>query len=120
MAEMIAYCGLICHTCPIYLATRLENSEEQVKMRAGIVKLCHEQYGTAFTFDEITDCDGCKTGGERLFSASRRCLIRQCARERKLDNCACCDEYVCSKLEAIFRSDPDARTRLNKIRRNRQ
>jgi hypothetical protein len=116
MAEMIAYCGLACHSCPIYLATREEDREERARMKAGIVKQCREHYGITYALEEITDCDGCKTEGKQVFSASRNCLIRQCARERKVENCAYCDEYACSKLEAISRTDPDARTRLDGIR----
>jgi Fe-S cluster biogenesis protein NfuA len=42
MTEIVAYCGLVCRTCPIHSATLQENKEEQVRMRAEIVRLCHE------------------------------------------------------------------------------
>jgi len=42
MNEEMAYCGLICQTCPIYLATREENKAEQDRMRADIVRLCRK------------------------------------------------------------------------------
>ena len=42
---MIAYCGLNCRKCQIYLATRLENKEEQAGMRSEIARLCREHYG---------------------------------------------------------------------------
>ncbi len=45
MTGMIVYCGLSCQTCPIYLATRQENKEEQTRMRVEIAQLCKEQYG---------------------------------------------------------------------------
>ena len=112
---MVAYCGLTCPTCPIYLATRQENKEEQARMRAEIVHLCKEQYGMNYELQDITDCDGCQTEGERLFSACQNCPIRKCAREKELENCAYCAEYACEKLKAFFRTDPAARTRLDTI-----
>jgi hypothetical protein len=36
MNGTMAYCGLVCQTCPIYVATRRENREEQARMRAEI------------------------------------------------------------------------------------
>jgi hypothetical protein len=116
MTEMIAYCGLACQTCPIYLATRQKNKEERARMRTEIVKQCKEHYGINYTLKDIADCDGCRTEGGRLFSASKHCLIRKCAREKKLENCAHCPEYACGKLEACFKTDPTARTRLDAVR----
>ena len=116
MVEIIAYCGLSCQTCPIYLTTRQENKEEQARMRVEIARLCKEQYWKDFELEDIFDCDGCQTDGERLFSQCKNCPIRNCAREKKLENCAYCTEYACGKLEAFFRTDPMARTRLEAIR----
>ena len=116
MGEVIAYCGLACQTCPIYLATREEDEGAQERMRAEIAQLCREQYGMAYGPEDITDCDGCWTDGGRLFSACKDCGIRNCARQRGLESCAFCDEYICERLEAFFASEPSARTRLDEIR----
>ena len=116
MNEMLAYCGLICTNCPIYLATRLENTEKRSRMRADIARQCREHYGLAYKPEDITDCDGCRTEDGRLFSGCRDCAVRSCARERKFENCAACPEYACEKLTSIFTTDPAARTRLNGIR----
>ncbi|HEX9135843.1 MAG TPA: DUF3795 domain-containing protein, partial [Nitrospirota bacterium] len=116
MTEIIAYCGLTCQTCPIYLATRQEKKEEQARMRAEIIKLCKDHYGIIYKLEDITDCDGCQTEGERLFSSSKNCPIRKCARDKELENCAYCTEYACGKLEAIFKTDPTAKARLDAVR----
>ncbi len=116
MIEMVAYCGLACHTCPIYLATQQENREERARMRAEIAKQCREHYGMDYAPEDITDCDGCRAESGRLFKASRNCLIRKCAQEKGLQNCAYCPEYACEKLEAFFRTEATARTRLDAIR----
>jgi hypothetical protein len=117
VSEMMAYCGLVCQTCPIYLATRVENKEEQARMRVDIARLCREQYGMKYEPEDITDCDGCRTEGGRLFSGCKTCLIRKCASQKGLEDCAHCADYVCANLEALFATDPAARTRLDEVRR---
>jgi hypothetical protein len=116
MTEIVAYCGLPCKTCPIYLAARQENNEKKARMRAEIIKLCKEQYGISYKLEDITDCDGCPTEGARLFSARKNCPIRNCARKKKLENCAYCPEYACSTLEAFFKKEPAAKARLDEIK----
>jgi hypothetical protein len=120
MAELMAYCGLVCQTCPVYVATRVEKREEQAKMRADIARLCQQQYGMQYGPEDITDCDGCPTEGGRLFSGCRDCHIRKCAREKGLKNCAHCADYSCPDLEAFFAKDPDAKARLDEIRNSMQ
>jgi hypothetical protein len=116
VTQIIAYCGLACQTCPIYLATRQENKEEQARMRAAIAQLCKEQYGMNYEPEDITDCDGCPTEGGRLFSGCKDCAIRKCAGEKGLENCAYCREYPCDSLTTFFAADPTAKTRLDEIR----
>lgn len=113
---MIAYCGLNCRTCPIYLATAVERKDEQTKMRIEIARECREHYGMQYEAGDITDCDGCRREGGRLFSGCRDCTIRTCAGGKGIENCAHCAEYVCSNLAAHFFLDPAAKTRLDAIR----
>ncbi len=116
MREITAYCGLICQTCPIYLATREKNQGKQTQMRTEIARQCNERYGVRYQPEDIADCDGCRTEGGRLFPPSQSCAIRICAKQKGIENCACCDGYTCEKLEAFFAGDPDARIRLDKMR----
>ena len=116
MNQMLSYCGLVCDTCPIYLVTRETNKEEQVRKRIEIARLCQEQYGLKFELADITDCDGCRTMDGRLFSGCVGCNIRNCAKERAIENCAQCNEYVCERLETFFVKDPSAKTRLEETR----
>ena len=85
-------------------------------MKTEIVKLCKEHYRLNYKLEDITDCDGCLTEGKQLFSACNACPIRNCAREKKLTNCAYCPDYVCSNLEQFFHTEPTAKARLDKIR----
>lgn len=114
--DLLAYCGLICHGCPLYWASQEKSKEKKDKMRLEIARICKAHYGIEVKQDEITDCDGCRTEGGRLFSGSRQCEIRKCARQKGVENCAHCDEYACEILQALFSTDPSAKTRLDVVR----
>jgi len=116
MSTLIAYCGLTCNTCPIYLATREDDKTEQKRMREEVIRICVEEYGLHYELDDITDCDGCRTEGGRLFSGCRDCTIRECAMNYGYENCAWCNDYVCDKLEKLLITDPSAKLRLDQIR----
>jgi len=116
MTEMLSYCGLVCNTCPIYIATREKDKKEQTRMRAEIARMCKVEYGMNYEQSDITDCDGCRTEGGKLFLGCHDCAIRTCARGKAIENCAYCSEYVCQKLESFFIKDPSARTHLDEAR----
>jgi len=112
---MMAYCGLTCDSCPIYLATLEQDKSHQQEMRISIARLCSEQYGMNLKPEDITDCDGCRIESGRLFSGCEKCKIRKCARQKGLENCAHCSEYACEKLREFFVTDQGAKTRLDMI-----
>jgi hypothetical protein len=114
--EELAYCGLICQTCPIYLASRVEDKTEQEKLRIEIARICREEYGLNYDLKDITDCDGCRTETGKLFSACRKCKIRICARQKGYENCAFCPDYICEILEEFYAKEPSAKTNLDRIR----
>jgi hypothetical protein len=115
MDEMMAYCGLVCNTCPIYLATREQDTKKQRQMRAEIALKINEIYNEKMRAEDVTDCDGCRSN-ERLFSGCKQCHIRNCAGSKGIDNCAYCSEYTCEKLEKFFATESDAKARLDVIR----
>lgn len=116
MGEFISFCGLSCSTCPIYVATRTTDPAEQERIRAEVAKTLEDAYGIYFEASDISDCDGCRTAGGKLFSACDDCKIRRCAKERIIENCAHCTEYPCKNLEAFFQKDVSAKERLEKLR----
>ena len=113
---MIAYCGLACDTCPVYLATGEQDPDARNKLRASILSLCNENYGMDLGPGEITDCDGCRAGTGRLFLRCKNCEIRNCALGNDLESCALCAEYPCLKLSRIFKEEESAKVNLDKIR----
>jgi hypothetical protein len=116
MNSMLAYCGLYCDTCPIFLATREKDKNLKLEMRVSIANLCSEHYGMYMPPEEITDCDGCRGGSGKLFSRCRSCMIRNCAERRNIESCASCTNYTCDYLLDFFIHDPAARKRLEEIR----
>ncbi len=84
-------------------------------MRAEIARICNEQYKVNLNPGDVGDCDGCKAN-RRLFSGCIKCEIRDCAKQKGLNNCAHCTEYACEKLSAFFSTDPQAKIALDVIR----
>jgi hypothetical protein len=117
MEQMIAYCGLSCRTCPIYLATREQDAKKKREMRAEIAQKINEIYKKKTKAEDVTDCDGCKTK-ERLFSGSNKCQIKACAKKKEIENCAYCSEYACEQLLKFFAMDPEAKRRLDQTRKD--
>jgi len=83
------------------LATRETDDAEKHKMRIEIAQQIKEHYGLDCNAKDVTDCDGCKTEGGRLFSGSNKCPVRICAGEKGVETCAHCSEYACEKLKNL-------------------
>jgi copper chaperone CopZ len=115
MHEMIAYCGLVCTGCPAYIATQ-ENSDTSRKQV--VEKWSSDQYPLKI---EDINCDGCLSTGKRLIKFCNQCEVRACGNAKKVENCAHCDDYVCSKLEKLWGivNSVEARARLDKINKSR-
>ena len=118
MDEMIAYCGLSCRTCPIYLASGEIDGIKKYNLIESIIRECKEHYGIEYEPEDISDCDGCKSTSGKIFSGCKNCNIRICAKQKKIENCAFCDEYVCEKLNELYKTAPEARKYLDCIHKN--
>lgn len=117
--EIIAYCGLNCSTCRIYLATREKDPEKQKEMREGIARYIKEHFDPNTRLEDITDCDGCTVKDGRLYSGCQKCEVRKCAIQKGVKNCAYCKEYACDKLIKQFNTEgPEsgAKKRLDAIK----
>jgi hypothetical protein len=87
---------------------------------SGVIRIGSKLYGTKYGPEDVNDCDGCRTEGGRLFSGCKTCLIRNCAKDKGLENCACCSEYACEQLLKFFAMEPEAKERLNRIKSKRK
>ena len=111
MAEMIAFCGLACHECGAFLATKNDDD----KKRAEVAQLWSKEFNTDIKPEDI-NCDGCLSDSELVFNYCKVCKIRKCGREKSIANCAHCKDYACEKLEKFFEMVPDAKKQLDEIR----
>ncbi len=116
MSALIAYCGLDCETCPIYVAARETDAAEQLRMKTDIARQCTEIYNVDYTADDITDCDGCTAINGRLFEPCTECSVRNCAATKEIRNCSQCSDYICKTLEDFFVTEPEAKERLELIK----
>ena len=109
MGKMLSYCGINCGECPAYLATK-KNDEEEIN------KIASEWSSVAMKFSpEEIYCDGC-SNEKRHFSWVPNCDIRICCTEKKLENCAYCDDFICEILKNSLEKDPNAKLNLEEIR----
>ncbi len=114
MDALIAFCGLNCAACEAYLATQA--NDEAAKERVA-VKWRQEHNHPAITAAYVT-CDGCTTLDGREGGHCLECDIRACGIEHQVANCAHCAGYsTCEKLARFFGFVPDAKARLDEIRR---
>lgn len=114
MERMVAYCGLICTKCPAYIAKK-ENNDE---LRKKTAEEWSKQFNQEIT-PESVNCDGCLVTDGVLIQYCNICEIRKCGLEKKLENCAFCDDYVCEKLDKWFKNVPESKATLDEIRKNR-
>jgi len=111
MRVMIAFCGAVCTDCPAYIATMNEDDE----LRLQTAEEWNQEFNAHLYASDI-NCLGCISESGLKFEHCDKCEIRECAMERKLENCAHCDDYVCGKLKDFFELYPQAKITLNKIR----
>ena len=114
MDAMIACCGLSCHECGAFLATVNNDDEKRAETAHNWSKL----YNADIKAEDI-NCNGCLSDSEILFNHCKVCAIRKCCLEKRLVNCAYCNQYICEKLEKFFQIAPESRQQLEKIKNQR-
>jgi len=111
MSKMISCCGLVCTECPAYLATQA-NDENKARETAA---MWSKMFSIEVKIEDVW-CDGCLVEGKKCAHCGE-CEIRACVFEKKLDNCAHCDDYGCQKISGFFQMVPDAKKYLDEIRK---
>lgn len=120
----IAYCGLNCHKCPIFIATatdddalRQKTAREWADLYAEFLKLV----GIESLKPEDMNCRGCRSESGHFFGCEK-CPIRPCCQEKNIVTCAGCIEYEsCDTLKGFysFEVHHPAKHNLDKIRSGR-
>ncbi len=113
MEKMLAFCGLLCSECPAFIATQKDDNDERKK----VAEMWSKEFNANLKPEDI-NCEGCLIDTENLFGHCKVCEIRKCGKEKKVENCAYCDEYICDKLTKFFKMAPDAKTTLDGVRKN--
>jgi len=111
MSKMIAYCGLVCSSCPTFLATQNDDDVAREKTAA----LYSEKFGFNLKPEDI-NCDGCLSDEGKLIGYCQTCEIRKCCCEKGLDNCALCNDQPCEKLIKLHDFSPDAKASFETLK----
>lgn len=112
MSEMIACCGLICTGCPAYIATKANDAKKAQET----AEMWTKTYNADVKIDDVW-CDGCLVEGKKCKHCGE-CEIRACVMDKKLPNCAHCDDFGCGIISGFFQMVPDAKKTLEGIRNN--
>ena len=110
MEKMIACFGLVCSSCPTFLATQ---SDDDV-LRANTAKFYSETYGFNLKAEEI-NCDGCLSDSGKLLGYCQSCEIRECCRAKGVENCAFCDKQPCEKLVKFHKFSTEAKASFDNL-----
>lgn len=95
MNELVAYCGINCADCQLYIATM--NNDTQLKKEISL------RWGKLYnrTFDiEDMQCYGCKSG-KKIF-LSKKCDITPCNINKGNDTCRQCENYPCERIIKFY------------------
>jgi len=112
MEMIIAFCGIDCAECKAFIATQ-ENSDAR---RREVAEEWSKAFGHEIKPEEI-NCDGCLVRDGRHINYCSMCEIRKCGIEKGVENCAYCIDYNCEKLVKFHEQAPNAKTRLEEIRK---
>jgi hypothetical protein len=108
--EIVACCGLVCSSCPAYLASQA-NDEAAAK---AVAEEWSKNYGVDCRVEHVW-CDGCTLPGRKCAHCGE-CEIRSCCVEHGLANCSECPDYPCGPLTGFFRMVPAAQAKLDSLR----
>jgi hypothetical protein len=112
--EMLSHCGLLCHTCGAHIATMKDDDAKRAEVAA--------EWSKAYSADlkpSDINCTGCLSDGPNLFSHTKVCEIRKCAREKSVVNCGYCGDYACETVNGVLKMVPAAKERLDAVKGGR-
>jgi hypothetical protein len=115
MAELVAYCGIVCTECPAFIATQTNDDAKKKEVAEQWAK----QYNMPIKPEDI-HCDGCVTKDGRHIGYCNICEIRKCGIQKAVMNCAYCDDYGCEKLTKFWAMAPHGKKTADKIKKSRR
>ncbi|MFN2200682.1 MAG: DUF3795 domain-containing protein [Caldilineaceae bacterium] len=88
--EILAKCGYRCDLCLAY-RPNIEADDRRQELSDGWFNLYGFRIGP-----EAIACDGCVSSNSPNL-IDKNCLVRPCVIRKGIENCACCNEFVCDK-----------------------
>ena len=105
--SLIGVCGDNCEYCHRYIATKNGGMAELEKVKELWVRL--ELRDPDFPAKDMV-CHGCLPENNCAYSE-----LRQCVRERGIENCGSCDVYPCELINIAFDKSEGLRSRAIKV-----
>ncbi|MFN2234859.1 MAG: DUF3795 domain-containing protein [Anaerolineales bacterium] len=113
----LAYCGLNCAECPVFIATITNDTELKQRTADEWGKNYSEYIGKKELTVEDMNCHGCQSVDGIRFVGCENCPIRKCSSGKNLTTCADCTEYtICAMLNGFFTTASQAKENLERIR----
>lgn len=106
MRPILTRCGYRCDLCLAYRPNVEREPSNRQKLSDGWFKY----FGFRIPPGQII-CDGCMADNPDLID--KGCPVRPCVIEKRVDNCAQCDQYICLKLKERLVVLEEVRDRLN-------
>ncbi|MDF2988694.1 MAG: hypothetical protein K0R50_4204 [Eubacterium sp.] len=103
MEKLVAYCGINCATCPLYIATKTED----ISMKRELAEKWEKIYNRSFNIEDMK-CFGCKSG--KKFFLSDKCNITQCNNNKGIHTCKQCANSPCQRINDFYEWQKDNKT----------
>ena len=106
----IAYCGLKCKECPIFIATATNDDSMKIKLAKE-----YSTEGCTFNKEDMT-CFGCHSEQIKDSKMCGDCKIRNCTNNINIDNCAECSSFPCSLIDTYVPIGSENRETLDRLK----
>jgi len=93
--RLIAYCGINCTTCPLYMATMNNDAlmKQEISLKWG------KLYNRLIDIKDM-ECYGCKSS--KKFCLSNECNITTCNISKGIETCSQCSTYPCERINKFY------------------
>ena len=111
-AQPIAYCGLDCRQCPVYIATRDNDDDARQRVAAEWTPIAMQHWASEPLKVSDMNCGGCKSGD--VFAGVPTCPMRKCCSGKGLEHCGQCDGLDgCGMITGFLQENPEALPNLH-------
>lgn len=108
MNKLIAYCGINCATCPLYIATKSDNC----LMKQELATKWGQLYNRSFDIKDM-ECYGCKS--KKRFVLSKGCDISICNISKGITTCTECSSHPCERINKFYEWQKNNDTKVEKV-----